>query len=51
MIKNQRQYNITKVQAEKFDRALFEIRASPPSSGTHPLLQKAQGRRPAKPAG
>jgi ribosome-binding protein aMBF1 (putative translation factor) len=41
MIKNEREYRITKAQAEKFERALAEISASG-DTGLHPLLQKAQ---------
>ena len=43
MIKNERQYRITKAQAEKFEHALAEIatrRKSKPA--THPLIDKAQ---------
>lgn len=51
MIKNERQYRITKAQARKFERALTRLSAAPnlesiPESPTdkavHPLLAKAQ---------
>ena len=42
MIKNERQYRITRAQAEKFERALAELLASPGTPGVHPVLQKAQ---------
>ena len=46
MIKNERQYRITKAQAEKFERAIAETAMAEaqgqPSAGIHPLLQKAQ---------
>jgi len=41
MIKNERQYRITKAQAEKFRQALKEF-TSTSRSGAHPVLQKAQ---------
>jgi ribosome-binding protein aMBF1 (putative translation factor) len=39
MIKNERQYRITKAQATKFEHALAQRDAGPP---VHPLLRKAQ---------
>jgi ribosome-binding protein aMBF1 (putative translation factor) len=41
MIKNERQYRITKAQADKFEGAIAEARAAR-TSGIHPVLQKAQ---------
>jgi ribosome-binding protein aMBF1 (putative translation factor) len=41
MIKNERQYRITKTQAAKFRQALKEF-TSTSRSGVHPVLQKAQ---------
>lgn len=41
MIKNDRQFRITKAQAEKFERAVKEAAASP-HKGVPALLQKAQ---------
>ena len=40
MIKNERQYRITKAQVEKFSNALKRTEAAP-SEGQHPLLRKA----------
>ena len=42
MIKNERQYRITKTQAENFRRTIAELKSSQ-SQGTHPVLRKAQG--------
>ncbi len=43
MIKNERQYRITKAQADKFERALAQSRAIPEiNNKLHPLVQKAQ---------
>lgn len=43
MIKNERQYRITKAQAEKFTSALEELqKSSRAESVTHPLLRKAE---------
>ena len=42
MIKNERQYRITKAQARKFADAIHHHRKSPPSPNVHPLLVKAQ---------
>lgn len=42
MIKNERQYRITKAQAEKFDAAIRNLEAAPPDKRLHPKLQKAQ---------
>jgi ribosome-binding protein aMBF1 (putative translation factor) len=41
MIKNDRQFRITKAQAEKFERAIKDT-ASAPKRAVHPLLQKAE---------
>jgi ribosome-binding protein aMBF1 (putative translation factor) len=41
MIKNERQYRITKAQADKFAKALHEMTTSPQRAG-HPVLRKAQ---------
>ena len=41
MIKNERQYRITRAQAEKFEKAVAEMRTSR-SRDIHPVLQKAQ---------
>lgn len=42
MIKNERQYRITKAQAEKFDSAIRNLEAAPQDKRVHPKLQKAQ---------
>ncbi len=47
MIKNERQYKITKAQADRFARSLEEIKKSNRATGrlstyTHPILLKAQ---------
>lgn len=43
MIKNERQYRITKAQADRFSEALNELEAdSAEGSGMHPLLFKAK---------
>ena len=42
MIKNQRQYRITKAQAEKLQQALTQVSRRRSTSTTHPLLRKAQ---------
>lgn len=42
MIKNQREYRITKAQAAKFEKALASMPRRRAKSATHPLLQKAQ---------
>jgi len=47
MIKNERQYLITKTQAQQFERALAKLQVSAGSQsgedeGLHPLLRKAQ---------
>jgi ribosome-binding protein aMBF1 (putative translation factor) len=41
MIKNDRQYRITKAQAGRFTKAIQESKASPKGT-VHPLLRKAQ---------
>ncbi len=41
MIKNERQYRMTKAQAEKFAKALQEL-ATTPKRRVHPVLHKAQ---------
>lgn len=43
MIKNERQYRITKAQADKFEQALGRLAANPDTNNQlHPLVQKAQ---------
>ena len=42
MIKNERQYRITKAQAVKFSDALNSLRQRPGDDGIHPLMAKAQ---------
>ena len=42
MIKNERQYRITKAQAAKFSDALNSLRQRPSDEGLHPLIAKAQ---------
>lgn len=43
MIKNQRQYRITKTQAQKFEQVLAQLRETPSEpQSVHPLLHKAQ---------
>ena len=43
MIKNERQYKITRAQANRFSQALRELkREVTESSGIHPLLLKAR---------
>jgi transcriptional regulator with XRE-family HTH domain/Zn-dependent peptidase ImmA (M78 family) len=42
MIKNERQYRITKAQAKRFEQAIMELKESRDDEGTHPLLKKAQ---------
>src|SRR4051812_41721705 len=42
MIKNEREYRITKSQAQKFELALAQEAASEGVEGLHPLIQKAQ---------
>ena len=41
MIKNDRQFRITKAQAERFERAIKEAAASP-KRGLHPALRKGE---------
>ena len=41
MIKNKRQYCVTKAQADKFEHALAEFQQRPRGKG-HPLLRKAE---------
>jgi len=41
MIKKERQFKITKSQAEKFTAAIQELKASP-AKGMHPLLREAE---------
>ena len=49
VIKNERQYRVTKAQAERFERALDELKAaqadgdSAGRESVHPLLRKAEG--------
>jgi len=42
MIKNERQYRITKAEAEKFERAVAELTAKRGRPDVHPLLQTAE---------
>ena len=42
MIKNERQYRITKAQAEKFRATLDELAAMPRPKNVHPQLWEAQ---------
>ena len=43
MIKNERQYRITKAQADRFSQTLRSLEQSPAGSkGVHPLIAKAQ---------
>ncbi|HZT40878.1 MAG TPA: helix-turn-helix transcriptional regulator [Chthonomonadaceae bacterium] len=42
MIQNERQYRITKAQADKFDKALAQLMASPQTNDLSPILRKAQ---------
>jgi transcriptional regulator with XRE-family HTH domain len=42
MIKNEREYRITKAQANKFEDALSQLATSEAVAGLHPLIQKAQ---------
>lgn len=42
MIKNEREYRITKAQAKDFERALDNLRNAPAHPDVHPLLQRAE---------
>src|SRR4029077_15911783 len=42
MIKNERQYRITKAQADKFETTIAGLAAAPENKRIHPKLQKAQ---------
>jgi cytidylate kinase/transcriptional regulator with XRE-family HTH domain len=42
MIKNERQYRITRAQADKFEKTLRELESASPVAGLHPTLHKAQ---------
>jgi DNA-binding XRE family transcriptional regulator len=42
MIKNEREYRITKAQAARFERALSDLSTAGGNDHLHPLLQKAQ---------
>jgi ribosome-binding protein aMBF1 (putative translation factor) len=42
MIRNEREYRITKAQAAKFEGALSQLSASGEGAQLHPLVQKAQ---------
>lgn len=42
MIKNEREYRITKAQTAKFEQALSQLSAQEEGAGLHPLVQKAQ---------
>jgi len=43
MIKNERQYKITRAQVERFERAAADRAEEPPQSDVHPLLVAAAG--------
>lgn len=42
MIKNERQYRITKAQAKRFSQTLDNLRGRPEDPKVHPLIAKAQ---------
>lgn len=42
MIKNEREYRVTRAQAIKFEQALAELERVGAEDGLHPLLEKAQ---------
>ena len=42
MIKNERQYRITKSQGQKFEDAIRKLEQSGPEEGVHPVLHQAQ---------
>jgi transcriptional regulator with XRE-family HTH domain len=42
MIKNEREYRITKAQAKDFERALDNLRNAPARADVHPVLQRAE---------
>ena len=42
VIKNERQYRITRVQAEKFEHAIAELVSASDTLGVHPVLKKAE---------
>ncbi len=42
MTENERQYRITKLQAEKFEQALLTLEKQVPAKYVHPLLRQAQ---------
>lgn len=42
MIRNERQYRITKAQAEQFDRQLHALEKQPTPAGIHPRIHQAQ---------
>ncbi len=42
MIKNEREWRITKAQASKFEHALSQLATPEAVAGLHPLIQKAQ---------
>ena len=42
MIKNERQYRITKAQAEKFENAIRELESARPDPRVHAKLRRAQ---------
>jgi len=42
MIKNERQYRITKAQADKFETTIARLQVAPQDKRVHPKLQKAQ---------
>ncbi|HEX3532350.1 MAG TPA: helix-turn-helix transcriptional regulator [Thermoanaerobaculia bacterium] len=42
MIKNEREYRVTRTQAARFEQALAELSSGSSEEGLHPLLEKAQ---------
>ena len=42
MIKNERQYRITRSQAQKFQAAIRELEGTKPENNVSPVLHKAQ---------
>lgn len=42
MIKNERQYRITKAEADKFEATIAKVQSAPEDKRVHPKLRKAQ---------
>ncbi|MCY4595385.1 MAG: helix-turn-helix transcriptional regulator [Bryobacterales bacterium] len=42
MIKNERQYRITRAQVEKFEHAIADLVSASDTLGVHPVLEKAE---------